>query len=241
MTFLNLLYRRKTIVTLVLWIVLVVTVVLNIFFNLDLYSRCEDYMDDLFNFNYCNDYDTIQNIPDISVSGKTVVQKMYINSQFNELWINYDDNYADNINFKARLLMELSDPKGKVIWSKKGKVKDVLDGFRRDEKYFNVGGNNNGVYTLKITPLDVGTASPVLIRTCYAPGDNPYVRNSELTVGNEIQKDRFLEMWVAGNNIYSHFGFYNNFAALLIVIELALIIAWQIIKHKIKKREKQKV
>lgn len=237
MKLLNCFYAHKRLVSLALWFIFVLTVALNMVFNLELLAPGEDTasLDKMFEFSYYNqEEDSIQSI-DVFSTGETIVQKLYIYNQFNEMEISHKCNDADN---KAKLYIELFDPNGEEIWSKKGKANDVLEGFYTYNKYFNSDGKCNGIYTLKITPINGGKPGSVLIYTCRAPKDAWGAEGSELKIGDKVISERALDMYVMDHYAIRVFGFYNVFFALLPLFELALIIAWQIIKHKMKKRAK---
>lgn len=244
MTLFEHIYRHKVIITSTLWIIFVLTIVLNMVFNLGIYNY--DYTDDMnleniFRTN--GNYEDYEDLQDISMTGETVIQKFYVYQKFNELNISKELNTADNVNKRAKFLVELIDPNGNVIYSKKDKAENAFSGFSTMQNYFNEDEKDNGIYTLKITPLDVGTASPYLLRAYCMSHDYDYEykkkAKAEFIIGDKVIEDKLLDCSVKCRSVYTdwnHKTIRNVYAIWTPVLALALIIAWSIIKHRLKKQ-----
>ena len=84
---LNFLYSHKRLVSLILLIIFVLTIVLNMVFNLGIYNYVdsEDVFWNIFRTN--GNYEDYEDLQDISMTGETVIQKFYVYQKFNELII----------------------------------------------------------------------------------------------------------------------------------------------------------
>ena len=243
MTLFERIYRHKVIITSALWIIFVLTVVLNMVFNLGIYNYVdsEDVFWNIFRTN--GNYEDYEDLQDISMTGETVIQKFYVDRKFNEMGISKELNTADNVNKNAKFLVELIDHNGNVIYSKKDKAENAFSGFSTMQNFFNEDEKNNGIYTLKITPLDIGTASPYLLRAYCMSHDYDYDYKKEVQaefiVGDKVIEDKLLDCVLTDRDVSTDWIYKrirNVYAILTPVLALALIIAWSIIKHRLKKR-----
>ena len=229
MKFMKSLYSRRRLVTITLLCVFAATVVLNLLFNIDRYYPDEDGIN---SFIYCIADEEDKPMTDISVTGETVEQKLYIDERFNEFYLYTTNNNASDVDENAQFLMEITDPDGELIWSKQGKAKEVFNGLHTEENYLNAE-QKSGLFTIKITPKSVGKASPLLLIT----SSDKYTQNSTLKIGGNVVEGRALSLAVAELNMIECPWPYNIFFAALPLVELIILFAWLIYCRVCRKKQ----
>ena len=227
------LYSRRRLVTITLLCVFAATVVLNLLFNIDRYYPDEEGCD-LF---YCISNDNDEPMRDISLTGETVEQTLYITDRFNVLYLYVEKNEAEDVDENAQFLLEINDPKGNLIWSKQGKAFDVFNGLKTEENYLNAD-RNAGLFTIKVTPLSIGKASPWLLSTASAKNYDNYIKDSTLKIGGKTVNGRLLSLAVGDHNMIKCLLPYNLFLFLALpLIELVVLFAWLIYCRKSRKKQ----
>ncbi|MGN0113702.1 MAG: hypothetical protein ACI396_00070 [Acutalibacteraceae bacterium] len=209
--------------TLLLVLIFALTVVWNCSFNVTLHRKDED---GWINTHYSSDYEdnSVYEISDISLSGTTVKQMFNVQEgHFNSIAFCTEENGAPNVDESAKFLLEITDSNNNVVYSKKGKARDVFQTIYTHDKYF-----EPSVYTVTIKPLTVGKASPLLLSTFYMSDEEAEFLGASLYFDGKFIKNRGLDMIVNEVGLTTGFGFYNPYLALLCPLSLMLLIAWLI-------------